>query len=77
VRLLEGGLAAWREAGLPLSANRHTPEDADCIDTYLRPYDRNEGVEAAMHEYLSWEIALVHEVARDGDARFGPPENQM
>ena len=71
VRLLRGGLAAWREAGLPLEANRRTPEDADCIDTYLRPYDRNEGVEAAMHEYLSWEIDLVHEVARDGDARFG------
>ncbi|SDD16001.1 rhodanese-like domain-containing protein [Belnapia rosea] len=71
VRLLAGGLAAWREAGLPLAANRRTPEDADCIDTYLRPYDRNEGVEAAMHEYLSWEIDLVHEVARDGDARFG------
>ncbi len=77
VRLLEGGLAAWREAGLPLAADRRTPEDADCIDTYLRPYDRNEGVEAAMHAYLSWEIDLVNEVARDGDARFGPPETRM
>ena len=31
----------------------------------------NSGIEAAMHAYLSWEIDLVHEVARDGDARFG------
>ena len=66
-----GGLAAWKAAGLPLAKDRRTPADADCIDAYLRPYDRNDGVEAAMREYLSWEIDLVHEVARDGDARFG------
>ncbi|MCO6416361.1 thiosulfate sulfurtransferase [Siccirubricoccus sp. KC 17139] len=71
VLLLEGGLAAWKEAGLPLVVDRRNPEDAACIDVYLRPYDRNEGVEEAMREYLSWEIDLVHEVARDGDARFG------
>jgi rhodanese-related sulfurtransferase len=71
VKLLAGGLAAWKAAGLPLAKNRRNPEDADCIDAYLRPYDRNDGVEAAMREYLSWEIDLVHEVARDGDARFG------
>ncbi|WP_254454291.1 hypothetical protein [Siccirubricoccus sp. G192] len=71
VKVLEGGLAAWKAAGLPLRADRHTPTDANCIDVYLRPYDRNDGVEAAMREYLSWEIDLVHEVARDGDARFG------
>ena len=47
------------------------PPDAECIDAYLRPYDRNDGVEAAMREYLSWEIDLVRQVARDGDARFG------
>ena len=70
-RVLAGGIAAWKAAGLPLEANRRDPADADCIDVYLRPYDRNDGVEAAMREYLSWEIDLVHEVARDGDARFG------
>ncbi|HYZ32691.1 MAG TPA: rhodanese-like domain-containing protein [Crenalkalicoccus sp.] len=71
VRLLAGGLAAWRAAGLPLEADRHDPPDAACVDVYLRPYDRNEGVEQAMRDYLSWEVDLVHEVARDGDARFG------
>jgi len=70
-RVLEGGFAAWRAAGLPVAADRHTPPDEACVDWYLRPYDRNSGVEAAMHAYLSWEIDLVHEVARDGDARFG------
>ncbi len=71
VRVLAGGLAAWRRAGLPIAADRTTPPDAACIDFYLRPYDRNSGVEAAMKAYLSWEIDLVHEVERDGDARFG------
>jgi len=71
VRVLRGGLRAWRAAGLPLRADRRTPADGECVDAYLRPYDRNEGVEDAMREYLSWEVDLVGEVARDGDARFG------
>ncbi len=70
-RVLEGGVAAWKAAGLPIAANRTNPPDEACVDWYLRPYDRNSGIEAAMHAYLSWEIDLVHEVARDGDARFG------
>jgi rhodanese-related sulfurtransferase len=71
VRVLEGGMAGWRAAGLPLRADRRTPADAECVDVHLRPYDRNEGVEEAMRDYLSWEVDLVREVARDGDARFG------
>ena len=71
VRVLAGGMAAWRRAGLPTRADKANPPDAACIDFYLRPYDRNSGIEAAMREYLSWEIDLVHEVERDGDARFG------
>ena len=70
-RVLEGGLSAWRKAGLPVATDRTTPADDDCVDWYLRPYDRNSGIEAAMHAYLSWEIDLVREVERDGDARFG------
>jgi hypothetical protein len=71
VFILEGGTKAWRAAGLPMAADRRNPADADCADFYLRPYDRNDGVEAAMREYLSWEIDLVNEVAKDGDAPFG------
>ena len=71
VRVLEGGMGAWRAAGLPLRADPRTPADAECVDAYLRPYDRNEGVEDAMRDYLSWEVDLIREVARDGDARFG------
>lgn len=71
VAVLAGGLDAWVAAGLPLAADPHDPPDAACVDAYLRPYDRNSGVAEAMREYLSWEIDLLREVARDGDARFG------
>ena len=71
VAALEGGTAAWRAAGRPLAASRDDPPDEACVDFYLRPYDRNSGVEAAMRAYLGWEVDLPGEVARDGQARFG------
>ncbi|MBU6496932.1 MAG: thiosulfate sulfurtransferase [Rhodospirillales bacterium] len=72
VRVLEGGTAGWKLAGHALVRDRTTPPDEACVDFYLRPYDRNSGVEAAMRAYLSWEIDLVHDIARDGTVRFGP-----
>jgi rhodanese-related sulfurtransferase len=71
VRALDGGTAAWRAAGQPLVSDRADPPDAACVDVYLRPYDRNTGVEEAMRAYLAWEIDLVNEIARDGTVRFG------
>ena len=68
---LAGGTAAWVAAGGTLSADRTDPPDEACADFYLRPYDRNSGVEAAMHAYLSWEIDLVREIERDGSVAFG------
>lgn len=71
VQILAGGTDAWKAAGQPLEKNRQIPADEDCIDFYLRPYDRNSGIEEAMNAYLSWEIDLVHEIERDGTVRFG------
>ena len=68
---LAGGTAAWTAAGRLLAIDRTDPPDEACVDFYLRPYDRNSGVEAAMQAYLSWEIDLVHEIARDGTVAFG------
>jgi rhodanese-related sulfurtransferase len=66
---LEGGTPAWRAAGLPLaSGTEHMMCEAE--DVWYRPYDRAQDREAAMREYLSWEIDLVRQVERDGDARF-------
>ena len=71
VRVLAGGTAAWRVAGLPMHADRNVPADDECVDFYLRPYDRNTGVPEAMNAYLSWEIDLAHEIERDGTVHFG------
>jgi hypothetical protein len=69
VRALAGGTAAWRSAGLPLvQGTEHLANPAE--DVWYRPYDRHGPNEAAMKEYLTWEIDLVHQIERDGDARF-------
>lgn len=68
---LEGGTEAWAAGGFQLAADRTDPPDEACVDAYLRPYDRNHGVEEAMRAYLSWEVELVEQIARDGDAPFG------
>jgi len=73
IHVLDGGTEAWHAFGRPLVKDRTTPPDDACIDFYLRPYDRNSGVEAAMHDYLSWEIDLVHQIERDGTVAFGVP----
>jgi rhodanese-related sulfurtransferase len=69
VKVLRGGTEAWRQAGLPLAAGLENMLD-EADDIYLRPYDRDFGVEAAMQDYLTWEVGLVGQVAADGDARF-------
>ena len=73
VRVLDGGTDAWHAFGRPLVRDKTTPPDEACIDFYLRPYDRNSGIEEAMNAYLSWEIDLVHEIERDGTVVFGVP----
>jgi rhodanese-related sulfurtransferase len=73
VHVLDGGTDAWHAFGRPLVKDKTTPPDAACIDFYLRPYDRNSGIEEAMNAYLSWEIDLVHEIERDGTVAFGIP----
>ena len=39
-------------------------------DRWLKPYERDEGVEQAMRDYLTWELGLVEQVARDGTAHW-------
>jgi len=71
VRGLKGGTAVWIGASYPLERDRSNPPDEACVDVYLRPYDRNAGVEAAMRAYLAWEVDLVPEIARDDTVHFG------
>jgi rhodanese-related sulfurtransferase len=74
IKVLDGGTAAWRGAGLPLASGLEHLADA-CDDVFWRPYDRAQGAEAAMNEYLSWEHGLIAQIERDGTARFrvAPP----
>ncbi|HYM26868.1 MAG TPA: rhodanese-like domain-containing protein, partial [Steroidobacteraceae bacterium] len=74
VHVLDGGTDAWRAFGRPLVKDRMTPPDDACIDSYLRAYDRNSGVEEAMQAYLTWEIELANQIGRDKTVSFGVGE---
>mgnify|MGYP006919827370 FL=1 len=39
-------------------------------DVYYKPYDHQSQVEAAMRDYLQWEVALLEQIRRDPDCRF-------
>jgi rhodanese-related sulfurtransferase/predicted metal-dependent enzyme (double-stranded beta helix superfamily) len=69
VSVLNGGMRAWREAGFAVETG-HTRMGDPPTDVWYRPYDFKEDVEAAMRQYLDWEVDLVPQVERDGDARF-------
>ena len=70
VKLLAGGNAAWRRERLPLEDGIDDAADPVEFDAFWRPYERAEGVDDAMNQYLSWEQGLVEQIARDGTARF-------
>jgi rhodanese-related sulfurtransferase len=71
VHVLEGGMRAWRKAGLPLGAGM---ERATCEvdDVWYKPYEHPGADPASMQGYLDWEVDLVEQIARDGDAVFRP-----
>ncbi len=69
VSVLEGGMRAWRDTRLPIEKGQTRMADPP-TDVWYRPYDRTENIEAAMNQYLTWEVDLVGQVQRDGDARF-------
>ena len=69
--VLAGGTASWEDAGFSTEAgmtNMLSPTD----DVYLRAYDRTEPaeIEKAMNDYLTWEIALVDQIAKPGGITF-------
>ena len=69
IKVLQGGTDAWRKSGLPLeSGMTHLADNTE--DVWYRPYDRTAGVEAAMKDYLSWEVNLVSQIERDDDVKF-------
>lgn len=70
VTVLDGGIAAWKDAGFETVADPATPADADCLDYWFWAHDRHDGNADAARYYLDWEINLPAQIERDGDARY-------
>ncbi len=62
---LAGGTQSWKDRDLPLEDGLNHPLGPH-DDVQYKPYDREGGIEAAMQDYLKWEVALVEQIARDG-----------
>jgi len=69
VRVLRGGTAAWKAAGLPVESGGHSWLSPQ-IDAYKRPYEGTDNAAEAMQAYLDWEAGLVAQLANDGVSRF-------
>ncbi|GAA4326245.1 rhodanese-related sulfurtransferase [Pigmentiphaga soli] len=75
VKVVRGGLKAWRQAGYEVQAAR-----PDClpaserIDVLYWMHDRRAGNKDAMRGYLDWERGLLAQMARDGFA-FAAPQD--
>ncbi|HSV48633.1 MAG TPA: rhodanese-like domain-containing protein [Ramlibacter sp.] len=72
-RLLEGGVAAWVAAGLPLQSGKETPPDSECIDFLFFVHDRHDGNKDAARQYLAWEVNLVGQLDAQELAAFRLP----
>jgi rhodanese-related sulfurtransferase len=62
IRLMAGGLADWRAAGLPMLATPDHPAEADCIDFLFFVHSRHEGDAEAARQYLAWETGLLDQL---------------
>ena len=69
VAILADGMKAWRDARLAIETGHVRMADPP-TDVWYRPYDFKQNLEAAMRQYLDWEVDLVPQVTRDGDAPF-------
>ena len=69
VKCLAGGNAGWIAAGYPMTAADASFLDAP-DDVHVRVNEAEGGMEKAMNDYLTWEIDLVDDVARDDTAAW-------
>lgn len=71
VKVLEGGSRAWFAAGLR-TEDGMTRATTEASDVWYKPYENRDALEQSMRDYITWELALVPKVERDGDAKFRP-----
>jgi rhodanese-related sulfurtransferase len=69
VHALAGGTDAWIAGGHPTSSGlEHVIGPTD--DVWFKPYDHRGNQEQFMRDYLTWEVALVEQIEKDGTTRF-------
>ena len=66
---LSGGTEAWVASGLPTEEGL-TRAACDVEDIRLRAREQAENKEAAMRDYLAWEVGLYEQLKRDDDHRI-------
>jgi rhodanese-related sulfurtransferase len=69
VHVLEGGTAAWIDAGF-VTESGDARLASPRIDRYRRPYEGTDTAREAMNAYLEWEYGLVAQLERDGTHGF-------
>jgi 3-mercaptopyruvate sulfurtransferase SseA len=71
--VLAGGRAAWRAAGQPTEACSGDDDPrllCATDDMWYPPYARQSGVQEAMQQYLTWEVNLLDQLAREPYLKF-------
>ncbi|MCZ6869457.1 MAG: rhodanese-like domain-containing protein [Gammaproteobacteria bacterium] len=69
VQALDGGTDRWlAEDRVTESGLEHIVGDTD--DVWYKPYEHRGAQEKFMRDYLTWEVALVEQIERDGTTRF-------
>lgn len=76
VRLLDGGLEAWRAAGFSVQESPDTPSNDQCIDFLFFTHDRHAGNKDAARQYLAWETGLLAQMSDDEIASLKPLQAQ-
>jgi rhodanese-related sulfurtransferase len=70
IKLFEGGVAAWTQAGYSTGSSPADPPDAECIDYLFFVHDRHAGNREAMKQYLAWETGLIAQLDEQDKASF-------
>jgi len=69
VQALEGGTERWLAEGRAAETGLAGAVGAT-DDVWYKPYEHRGAQERFMRDYLTWEVALPEQIARDGTARF-------
>ena len=69
VEALQGGTERWLAEGHETESGLVRPV-GPTDDVWYKPYQHRDSQEKFMREYLTWEVALVGQIERDGTTRF-------